>query len=44
MSYVAGIDFGTTNSSAAISNGEKPVIVQLEQSFETIPTGYIFFK
>lgn len=42
MSYVAGIDFGTTNSSAAISNGEKTVMVQLEQSFETIPTAIYF--
>ena len=42
MAFVAGIDFGTTNSSAAISNGGTPKMVSLEQSFDTIPTALYF--
>lgn len=42
MAFVAGIDFGTTNSSAAISNGDAPKMVKLEQSFDTIPTALYF--
>lgn len=40
--FVAGIDFGTTNSSAAISNGGKPYMVKLEADKETIPTALFF--
>ncbi len=36
--YVAGIDFGTSNSSAAISDGKNTKIVQLENDKTTIPT------
>ena len=42
MAFVAGIDFGTTNSSTAISNGDAPKMVKLEQSFDTIPTALYF--
>lgn len=36
--FVAGIDFGTSNSSASISNGKTTKIVPLEDGKPTIPT------
>lgn len=40
--FVAGIDFGTTNSSAAISDGGTPRMVDLEGGHDTIPTALFF--
>lgn len=40
--YVAGIDFGTTNSAAAISDGGTPRMVDLEGGHDTIPTALFF--
>ncbi len=40
--FVAGIDFGTTNSSAAISDGGAPRMVHLEDGKDTIPTALFF--
>ena len=40
--FVAGIDFGTTNSSAAISDGGVPRMVDLEGGHDTIPTALFF--
>ena len=40
--YVAGIDFGTTNSSAAISDGKSVQMVDVENGKETIPTALFF--
>ncbi len=40
--YVAGIDFGTTNSSAAISNGKTVCMVDVENGKDTIPTALFF--
>lgn len=40
--FVAGIDFGTTNSSAAISDGGAPRMVDLESGHDTIPTALYF--
>lgn len=40
--FVAGIDFGTTNSSAAISDGGVPRMVDLEGGHDTIPTALYF--
>jgi hypothetical chaperone protein len=40
----AGIDFGTTNSSAAISDAENPRLVSVEQSNVTIPTAMYFIS
>ncbi len=42
MDFVAGIDFGTTNSAAAISNGTTPRMVPLEGDKDTIPTALFF--
>jgi len=43
MKKSAGIDFGTTNSSAAIAqNGQEPHLVKLEKEFTTIPTALYF--
>ncbi len=42
MAFVAGIDFGTTNSSAAISDGGVPRMVHLEDDKDTIPTALFF--
>lgn len=39
---VAGIDFGTTNSSAAISDGGIPRLVNVEKDKTTIPTALYF--
>ena len=41
-SYVAGIDFGTSNSSAAITNGNTPRMVDVESGHNTIPTALYF--
>lgn len=41
-SYVAGIDFGTSNSSAAITNGNAPILVDVEDGYTTIPTALYF--
>lgn len=41
-SYVAGIDFGTSNSSAAITNGNTPRMVDVENGRNTIPTALYF--
>ena len=35
--FVAGIDFGTTNSAAAISDGTAPRMVDVEAGKDTIP-------
>ena len=40
--YVAGIDFGTTNSSAAISDGNVVRMVDVENGKDTIPTALFF--
>lgn len=40
--FVAGIDFGTTNSSAAISDGGSPRMVEVEAGKDTIPTALFF--
>ena len=40
--YVAGIDFGTTNSAAAISDGNAPRMVDVEAGKDTIPTALFF--
>ena len=40
--YVAGIDFGTTNSSAAISDGKVVRMVDVENGKDTIPTALFF--
>ena len=40
--YVAGIDFGTTNSSAAISDGVSTHMVDVEAGKDTIPTALFF--
>jgi len=40
--FVAGIDFGTTNSSAAISDGGVPRMVDVEGGHDTIPTALFF--
>lgn len=40
--YVAGIDFGTSNSSAAITNGNTPRMVDVESGHNTIPTALYF--
>ncbi len=40
--FVAGIDFGTTNTSAAISNGGVPRMVDAESGHDTIPTALFF--
>lgn len=40
--YVAGIDFGTTNSSAAISDGKEVRMVDVENGKNTIPTALFF--
>jgi len=40
--FVAGIDFGTTNSSAAISDGGAPRMVDLEGGHDTIPSAMYF--
>ena len=40
--YVAGIDFGTTNSSAAISDGKTVRMVDVENGKDTIPTALFF--
>lgn len=40
--YVAGIDFGTTNSAAAISDGATPRMVDVEAGKDTIPTALFF--
>ena len=40
--YVAGIDFGTTNSAAAISDGATPRMVDVEGGKDTIPTALFF--
>ena len=40
--YVAGIDFGTSNSSAAITKGNTPRLVDLESGYNTIPTALYF--
>lgn len=40
--FVAGIDFGTTNSSAAISSGGVPRMVDAEAGHDTIPTALFF--
>ena len=41
-SYVAGIDFGTSNSSAAITNGNTPRMADVESGHNTIPTALYF--
>lgn len=44
LNFSCGIDFGTTNSSAAISNGSvKPTLVEVEGDSVTIPSA-LFFK
>lgn len=40
--FVAGIDFGTTNSAAAISDGTAPRMVDVEAGKDTIPTALFF--
>lgn len=40
--FVAGIDFGTTNSSAAISDGNAVHMVDVENGRDTIPTALFF--
>lgn len=40
--YVAGIDFGTTNSAVAISDGGVPRMVEIEYGKDTIPTAMFF--
>ena len=42
--YVAGIDFGTTNSAAAISDGATPRMVDVEGGKDTIPTALFFCR
>lgn len=40
--FVAGIDFGTTNSAIAISDGGVPRMVEIEYGKDTIPTAMFF--
>lgn len=40
--YVAGIDFGTTNSAVSISDGGVPRMVQITPNCDTIPTALFF--
>lgn len=40
--YVAGIDFGTTNSSAAVYDGKSVHMIEIEGGKETIPTALFF--
>lgn len=40
--YVAGIDFGTTNSSAAVYDGKSVHMIEIESGRETIPTALFF--
>ena len=40
--YVAGIDFGTTNSAVSVSDGRTPRMVQIAPNCDTIPTALFF--
>lgn len=40
--YVAGIDFGTTNSAVSVSDGGAPRMVQITQNNDTIPSALFF--
>lgn len=42
IKYVAGIDFGTTNSAVSVSDGGAPHIIQLAKNSDTIPTALFF--
>ena len=43
MTFSCGIDFGTTNTSAALAkNGEQPILVSLENNDTTIPSALFF--
>lgn len=40
--YVAGIDFGTTNSAVSVSDGGVPHMIQISDNKDTIPTALFF--
>ena len=42
LHYVAGIDFGTTNSAVSVSDGGMPRMVQIADNSDTIPTALFF--
>ncbi|MBR2012185.1 MAG: Hsp70 family protein [Alphaproteobacteria bacterium] len=42
LHYVAGIDFGTTNSAVSVSDGGVPRMVQIAPNCDTIPTALFF--
>ncbi len=42
LHYVAGIDFGTTNSAVSVSDGGVPRMVQITDNSDTIPTALFF--
>ena len=42
LHYVAGIDFGTTNSAVSISDGGVPRMVRIDPNCDTIPTALFF--
>lgn len=42
LHYVAGIDFGTTNSAISVSDGGEPHMIQIGHSSTTIPSALFF--
>ena len=43
MTFSCGIDFGTTNTAAALTkNGKQPILVSLENNETTIPSALFF--
>ena len=42
LHYVAGIDFGTTNSAVSVSDGGVPYMVQITPGKDTIPSALFF--
>lgn len=42
LHYVAGIDFGTTNSAVSVSDGGEPHMIQIGHSSTTIPSALFF--
>ena len=42
LHYVAGIDFGTTNSAVSVSDGGVPHMVQITPGKDTIPSALFF--
>ena len=42
LKYVAGIDFGTTNSAISVSGGGVPRMVRIDPNCDTIPTALFF--